>query len=175
VHLEFLVEEFSTQECLNKILPKILFENVTYKIYAFRGKSDLIKKLPERLKGYKCWITDDYRIIILVDRDNEDCQVLKEKLENIAQQTGLITKTISEDKKTFQVLNRIAIEELEAWFFGDIQAIVSAYPKVSTNVGQQAKYRKPDEITGGTWENLEKILQKAGYHRGGLEKVKAAR
>jgi hypothetical protein len=101
--------------------------------------------------------------------------VLKEKLENIAQQTGLITKTISEDKKTFQVLNRIAIEELEAWFFGDIQAIVSAYPKVSTNVGQQAKYRKPDEITGGTWENLEKILQKAGYHRGGLEKVKAAR
>lgn len=175
MHLEFLVEEFSTQECLNQILPQILFENVTYKIHAFRGKSDLIKKLPERLRGYQCWIPNDYRIIILVDRDNEDCQMLKEKLENIAQQTGLITKTISEDKKTFQVLNRIAIEELEAWFFGDIQAIVSAYPKVSTNVGQQAKYRKPDEITGGTWENLEKILQKAGYHRGGLEKVKAAR
>lgn len=99
MHIEFLVEEFSTQECLNRILPKILFENVTYKIHAFRGKSDLIKKLPERLKGYQCWIPDDYRIIILVDRDNEDCQMLKEKLENIAQQTGLITKTISEDKK----------------------------------------------------------------------------
>lgn len=53
MHLEFLVEEFSTQECLNQILPQILFENVTYKIHAFRGKSDLIKKLPERLKGYK--------------------------------------------------------------------------------------------------------------------------
>jgi hypothetical protein len=52
VHLEFLVEEFSTQECLNQILPQILFENVTYKIHAFRGKSDLIKKLPERLRGY---------------------------------------------------------------------------------------------------------------------------
>jgi hypothetical protein len=175
VHLEFLVEEFSTQECLNQILPKILFENVTYKIHAFRGKSDLIKKLPERLKGYKCWITDDYRIIILVDRDNEDCQKIKEKLENIAQQTGLITKTISEDKKTFQVLNRIAIEELEAWFFGDISAIVAAYPRVSPNLGQQEKYRDADAIRGGTWENLEKVLQRAGHHKGGLEKLRAAR
>ena len=129
----------------------------------YRASASDFKKIPGSAIAY--WVSDRLLAIFATS----------EKLENIAQQTGLITKTISEDKKTFQVLNRIAIEELEAWFFGDIQAIVSAYPKVSTNVGQQAKYRKPDEITGGTWENLEKILQKAGYHRGGLEKVKAAR
>ncbi len=175
MHFELLVEEFSAKECLEQLLPKILSQTITYKIHNFRGKSDLIKKLPMRLKGYKDWIPDDYRIIILVDRDNEDCRILKDKLEDIAKQTGLITKSISQDKKTFQVLNRIAIEELEAWFFGDVNAIVSAYSKVSPNLGQQAKYRKPDEITGGTWEALEKVLQKAGYHKGGLEKVKAAR
>lgn len=175
MHFEFLVEEFSAKECLEQLLPKILAQTITYKVHDFRGKSDLIKKLPMRLKGYKDWIPDDYRIIILVDRDNEDCKILKDKLEDIAKQTGLITKSISQDKQTFQVLNRIAIEELEAWFFGDVNAIVSAYSKVSPNLGQQAKYRKPDEITGGTWEALEKVLQKAGYHKGGLEKVKAAR
>lgn len=175
MHFEFLVEEFSAKECLEQLLPKILSQSITYKIHNFRGKSDLLKKLPNRLKGYKNWMPDDYRIIILVDRDNEDCRILKDQLEDIAKQTGLITKSISQDKKTFQVLNRIAIEELEAWFFGHVNAIVSAYSKVSPNLGQQKKYRKPDEITGGTWEALEKVLQKYGYHKGGLEKVKAAR
>lgn len=67
------------------------------------------------------------------------------------------------------------VEELEAWFFGDVQALVTAYPGVSPHLATQAKYRDPDAITGGTWEALEKVLQRAGYHQGGLEKVKAAR
>ena len=56
-----------------------------------------------------------------------------------------------------------------------MNAIVQAYPRVSKNLASQAKYRDPDQITGGTWEALEKILQRAGYHQGGLEKLKAAR
>jgi hypothetical protein len=69
----------------------------------------------------------------------------------------------------------VIIEELEAWFFGDVQAIVTAYPTVSPNLGTQAKYRDSDAIAGGTWEALERVLQKAGYHQGGLEKNKGAR
>lgn len=175
MHFEFLVEEFSAKECLEQLLPKILLSNISYKIHDFRGKSDLLKKLPMRLKGYKDWIPDDYKIIILVDRDDDNCYILKEKLEKTAIEIGFITKSISEDKKTFQLLNRIAIEELESWFFGDVNAIVSAYSKVSANLGQQAKFRKPDEITGRTWEALEQVLQRAGYYQGGLEKVKASR
>ncbi len=30
-------------------------------------------------------------------------------------------------------------------------------------------------MAGGTWESLERVLQKAGYHAGGLSKLKAAR
>ena len=39
----------------------------------------------------------------------------------------------------------------------------------------QAKYRDPDAITGGTWEALERLLQKAGYFKTGLRKIEAAR
>ncbi len=143
----------------------------------FKGKKDLLSKLPQRLKGYKAWIPDDHRIIILIDRDNEDCQKLKLELENIAINSGFVTKSsaTSERKKKYQLINRIVIEELEAWFFGDGQALVKAYPKLSKNIPEQAKYRNPDGIKGGTWEALEKVLQKAGYHQGGLEKLKAAR
>ncbi|HBE17276.1 MAG TPA: hypothetical protein DEG17_03250 [Cyanobacteria bacterium UBA11149] len=175
MHIEFIVEEYSAKEFLQNILPKILNTNSTFDIHAYRGKTDLVSKLPSRLKGYKAWLPEDHLIVVLVDKDREDCLILKNKLEKIAIDAGLITKSSSGIGQTFQVINRIAIEELEAWFFGDIQAITAAYPGVSANLGTQAKYRNPDAIAGGTWEALERILQKAGYHQGGLEKNKAAR
>jgi hypothetical protein len=175
LHIEFLVEELSAKEAFQNLLPKILGEQITFDIHPFRGKTDLLSKLPKRLKGYKAWIPDDYRIVIVVDKDQEDCKLIKNKLEKIAIYAGFITKSSATGTQVFQVLNRLAIEELEAWFFGDIEALTTAYPKVPESLGTQAKYREPDAITGGTWEALEKILQKAGYHQGGLEKIKAAR
>jgi hypothetical protein len=176
LHFEFLVEEFSAEEFLKQILPKIIRENnVDFKIHSFRGKQDLLKKLPKRLKGYKAWIPEYYRIVILLDQDEEDCERLKNKLEKMAGEADFITKSKANSGEKFQVLNKIAIEELEAWFFGDIEAIRVAYPKVSKNLENQKPYRNPDAIQGGTWEALEKILKSAGYHQGGLEKVKAAK
>ncbi len=72
-------------------------------------------------------------------------------------------------------INRIAVEELEAWFFGDVGALVAAYPGVPETLDRRAKYRNPDAIAGGTWEALERVLQEAGHHGGGLAKVRAAR
>ncbi|MEI2579637.1 DUF4276 family protein [Scytonema sp. PRP1] len=100
---------------------------------------------------------------------------MKGKLEKIAINTGFSTKTSVGISQKFQVLNRVAIEELEAWFFGDLHALINAYPGVSPNLENQAKYREADAITGGTWEALEKVLQRAGHHKGGLEKTRAAR
>ena len=87
---------------------------------------------------------------------------------------GLITKSSCQKNKSFQVLNRIMVEELEAQFFGDVQAICQAYPKVSANLATKENYRYHDAIKGGTWEALERVLQKVGYHQGGLEKYKAS-
>ena len=174
LHLEFLVEEASLESALTQLLPKILPSTVSSKIHAFRGKPDLLAKLPNRLKDYQAWLPPDWKIVILIDQDREDCVELKEKLEIMAISSGLITKSSCQKDKSFQVLNRIVIEELEAWFFGDVQAIRQAYPKVSANLANQQPYRDPDAIKGGTWEALERVLKKAGYHPGGLEKYKAS-
>lgn len=174
MHLEFLVEEASLESALTQIVPKILPSTVTYKIHAFRGKTDLLAKLPNRLKGYQAWLPPDWKIVILIDEDREDCLKLKQQLEIMAISSGLITKSSCQKDKSFQVLNRIVVEELEAWFFGDVEAICQAYPKVSPNLANQQPYRDPDAIKGGTWEALERVLKKAGYHPGGLEKYKAS-
>jgi hypothetical protein len=174
LHLEFLVEEASLESALTLILPKILPSTVTYKIHAFRGKTDLLAKLPNRLKGYQAWLPPDGKIVVLIDKDRENCLELKQKLEIMAISSGLITKSSSQKDKSFQVLNRIVVEELEAWFFGDVEAICQAYPKVSPHLAKQKQYRDPDAIKGGTSEALERVLQKAGYHLGGLEKKKAS-
>lgn len=81
-------------------------------------------------------------------------------------------------KGKFEVVNRLAIDELEAWFFGDPEALVKAYPRVPSSVGNKAKYRNPDTIAGGTWEALERVLKRAGYYSSGMSgmpKVETAR
>ncbi|HUW30965.1 MAG TPA: DUF4276 family protein, partial [Planctomycetota bacterium] len=67
---------------------------------------------------------------------------------------------------------RLAIEELEAWYFGDWEAVRAAYPRLPGTI--PARYRDPDAVKGGTWEALERLMQKAGYFRGGLRKIELA-
>jgi hypothetical protein len=169
--LHFFVEEESAEAALIELVPRILSGYAfDYDIFPFQGKADLLKKLPNRLKAYRHRPGDDWRVIVLVDRDSEDCVRLKEQLDAVAQGAELTPRSHSPTR--FQVLNRIAIEELEAWFFGDVEALVAAYPRVDAHLGQQAAYRDPDAIVGGTWERLESVL--ATYHPGGLEKIRAA-
>lgn len=174
MHIEFLVEEQSAEAALYNLIPTILGNNIEFTVHPFQGKSDLLANLPSRLKGYGSWLPEDWRIVVLMDSDNQDCRILKSQLEDIAGKAGLITKTAAGDSR-FQVLNRLAIEELEAWLLGDVEALRAAYPRVSKHLAQKEKYRDPDAIAGGTWEAMEKVLQNAGYHKGGLPKVTAAR
>jgi len=174
MHFELLVEEPSAEKVLENLLPRIITGEHSYRIITFQGKMDMLKHLPSRLKGYKRWINSETKIIVLIDRDRDDCYQLKKKLEQIAMKAELITKSSAERGHPFDVLNRIAIEELEAWFFGDPNAVHSAYPKVSSKFSQKAAYRNPDNISGGTWETLERILKSAGYFKTGIKKIEAA-
>lgn len=171
-HVEFLVEEPSMEAALRQLLPKLM-GNATFDIYQFQGKTDLLQQLPSRLKGYSSWLPDSWRIVVVVDRDDDDCKNLKQRLEQAALSANLATHTSS--KRNCRVINHIAIEELEAWYFGDWQAVRSAYPRVTANITKQAKYRSPDEVKGGTWEALLRIMQSAGYFKTGLRKIEAAR
>lgn len=168
------VEEFSMEAALEQLLPKLLGD-IEFQIIRFQCKDDLLKKAPERLRGYASWLPANWRILVLVDRDDDDCIVLKAELENMAAAAGLLTKTAADNGQCFQVVNRIAIEELEAWFFGDWSAVQAAYPRVPATLPQKAGFRDPDAVAGGTWEALERVLKKAGYFSTGLRKVELAR
>lgn len=168
------VEEFSMEAALEQLLPKLLGD-IEFQIIRFQCKDDLLKKSPERLRGYASWLPANWRILVLVDRDDDDCIVLKAELENMAAAAGLLTKTAADNGQCFQVVNRIAIEELEAWFFGDWSAVEAAYPRVPATLPQKAGFRDPDAVAGGTWEALERVLKKAGYFSTGLRKVELAR
>lgn len=172
-HFEILAEEPSMEAFLKQALPKILKGEATFAVHAYQGKTDLLSKLGSRLRGYSRWLPTSARIIILVDRDDDDCRKLKSQLEQCAAEAGLITRTTA-GGLSWQVVNRIVIEELEAWFFGEWIAMRQAFPKLSPNAVRKAAFRSSDAITGGTWEALERIMQKAGYFSGGLRKVECA-
>lgn len=174
MHIEFLLEELSAEAALARLVPRIL-PHATFALHAHMGKHDLLGKLPHRLNAYIRFIPDDWRIVVLADQDGEDCRSLKARLEGAACNAGLSTMTSPGPGAEFVVVNRLAIEELEAWFFGDVDALVAAYPRVPTTLGRRRGYRDPDAIAGGTWEALERVLQRAGYYPGGLPKVEAAR
>ena len=177
MRLELLLEESSAEAFLQGILDKLIPAEVERHFIVFQGKKDLLDKLPSRLNAYRKWLPDDWRIVVLVDEDRQKnrCTALKKKLEDAARKAGFSTKSRPDARNRFTVLNRIAVEELEAWFFGDVPALVTAYPGVSPNLSSQAPYRHPDQITGGTWEALERVLQKAGHFRSGLAKIEVAR
>jgi len=172
-HVEFLVEEQSMELVLRELLPHLLGD-LSYEIYRHRGKEDLLAKLSARLRGYAKWMTPEWRVVVVVDRDDDDCHELKEQLERAAAEAGLATRSAS-GGEFYTVVNRIVVEELEAWYFGDPEAIKRAYPRVPATLAKKARFRDPDAITGGTWEAFEQLLQRAGYFSGGLRKLEIAR
>jgi len=173
-HLEILVEEPSMEAFLQELLPRLLADRASYQTYVYQGKQDLLSKLESRLHGYADWIPEHWRIVVLVDRDDDSCEELKQTMETAAERAGLETRTRA-GGPVWQVVNRIAVEELEAWYFGDWNAVCEEYPDVPAGIPRKSPYRDCDAIAGGTWEALERILQRAGYFAGGLRKIELAR
>ncbi len=187
MHYEVLVEDQSGAIAMGCIIPKILGsfgKPHTWRIIAYkgvgripknlRGKADpskriLLAQLPRLLKGYgKSLPKNENCVIVVADLDDRDCLKFKEEL------TQLLHQCNPPPRAKF----RIAVEELEAWFLGDPQAILSAYPKTNKKV---LKTYRQDSICG-TWETLADAvfpggagaLKKAGWPLPGKEKCKWA-
>ena len=172
MHLEFFVEEPSMEAFLQGLVPRLIPSDCTFEVHVFRGKPKLLRNLPKVLRGYRDWLPADCRLVVMVDRDDDDCREIKRQLEAAAH--GLLARSQTADN-SWQIVFRIVIEELEAWYFGDWDAVRDAYPEVSANIPQKARFRDPDAVKGGTWEAVERILQEHGHFRTGLRKVEAAR
>lgn len=159
------------------LLPRMLPAGVTFEIHPFQGKDDLMSKLEARLRAYAQWLPKSWRLLVIVDRDDEDCVTLKTRMEAISHRAGLTTRSRAAAKQghDWQLVNRIAIEELEAWYFGDWPAAQALYPRLPDGVPKRSGFRDPDAIAGGTWEAFERELQRHGYARAGLAKIETAR
>ena len=155
--IEFLVEEPSTEEALKHLLPSLIRQRARWKLINLGSKYRLLKVLPKRLAAYRQRIDtgEDLRVVVLVDRDNDDCAALKRQLEDAA------------------VVNRIVIEELESWFIGDPAALRLAFTSLPRIIETKGMFRTPDQ--GGSWESLHRFLKRHGIYRSGYPKIDAAR
>lgn len=140
--LVVLTEERSMKEFLNIVLPKFLPADVNIKIIPHDGKSDLRSSIPHKLHA---WREPDTKFVVVQDQDSANCIELKRRLQDLC------------DQARSDVLVRIACVELEAWYFGDLKAVSSAYNKDLTYLSRQRKYRKPDFIQNPKSE-LRRIL-----------------
>jgi hypothetical protein len=177
LQLEVLVEEPSAEEALRHLLPKLLRGRARAKVINLGSKYKLLKVLADRLAAYRRRIDkgEALRIVVLVDRDDDDCAKLKTELERMAAAAGLPTKSRPEADGRFLLLNRIVIEELESWFIGDTAALRAAFPKLPEISTTSGIFRNPDNVSGGTWEKLHHYLKKQGIYRSSFPKIDAAR
>lgn len=176
MHIEIHVEEPSAEEALKHIVPKIVRGRATFRVIDYGSKPKLLKNLPDRLKAYAARIDrgEDLKLLVLIDRDDDDCRELKARLERMAMEAGLRTKSASGLRGSFVIVNRLAIEELEAWFIGDGDALRAAFPRVRS-FERKATFRDPDAVRGGTWEALHRLLKRHGIYPGVYPKIDAAR
>jgi Domain of unknown function (DUF4276) len=168
MHLEVLVEEPSAKAALDRLLPKAMMDRHTFTVHAFTGKSNLLDNLLPRLRAYALRFQNDpetagWRIVVLIDEDRQNCVELKQAILDAGRTAGIHQR----------ILARVAVEELEAWYLGDLTAIRAAYPRVPATLNRRKGFRDPDSVAGGTWEALDRILKKSGYS-GGLRKIAAA-
>lgn len=165
MHVEIYVEEPSAKAALDVLVPRIIGKEHSFKVHNFRNKQELLREIPKRLRAYASWMPDDWRIAVLVDEDRQDCRGLKARLDQAATDAGINER----------VLSRVAVEELEAWFFGDFNALSAVYPRLPATLPRRAGFRDPDAIAGGTWEALERVLRRAGYRAGLIKTENAAK
>jgi hypothetical protein len=144
--LIFFLEERSMKELLDGILPRILPNGITFKTIPHEGKSDLEHSLPIKLRA---WNEPDTSFIVVHDQDSNNCIELKKKLHDLCAGFGK------------RVLIRIPCHELEAWYWGDLDAVSMAFNKDLRLLKNKRKYKNPDAINNPKLE-LKRYLPNMG-------------
>lgn len=154
--LVFWTEELSMRRFLESWLGQYLpGEDIGFKIFDFRGKDDLKNKIENRIKAYKSEGNLIYKHFVVIDRDNEDCAELNELLVKKCASAGFEVRNCG---SSWQAATCIVIEELEAWYFGDWDAVKTCYGRVSSTISRKPRFKKPDRIEKPS-QRLEEIFK----------------
>lgn len=155
ISLEILTEEQSMAEFLKGFLPNILPQDYVIGkncyIHPHKGKNDLRKSIPRKMRSYS-HLPYSVKVIIIHDQDSNDCHQLKQDI------VKLIKDTLTQTGHSIPVLVRIACRELENWYLGDLKAVEDACPKSkASQYVNKSKYRSPDGLTGS--DEIRRLLQ----------------
>jgi hypothetical protein len=135
ITLHIFTEEPSAKNVFEAILPKLLPQNVSFRIYPHQGKQDLERALRKSLPHISK--IPGSKILVTRDQDSTDCIELKNKLDEIIKENCYCDYFI-----------RIVCKELEAWFLGDLNAVHCAYPRLKPEQYQsKADFKNVDKIT----------------------------
>jgi hypothetical protein len=109
-------------------------------------REGLLDQLPAKLRAYGRVLdpTTD-RLLVFLDLDNDSCVDLKRRL--------LATLASCDPRPV--MLFRIAIEELEAFYLGDMAAVRRAFPQAKSS---RMKSYIQDSICG-TWELFQEVIK----------------
>jgi hypothetical protein len=160
MRLHVLVEGGSEEALLRGWLPRFLPPGHSFQIIPHRGKGrlprdpvrvpdirreGLLDQLPAKLRAYGRTLdpaTD--RLLVLVDADDEPCLDLKRRL----------LETLESCDPRPVVLFRLAIEETEAFYLGDSQAIRKAFPQARLHLMQGYA----QDSVCNTWELFQTVI-----------------
>lgn len=169
MHLEVLVEDRSGSIAVDLLLKNISDADgidFSWRMHPYKGIGRLPKKgsitgnisnrlllnnLPRLLNGYGNSLPEGWAVIVVVDLDDKDCISFKNELLQVLDQCN--------PRPT--ALFRIAIEEVEAWLLGDVEAVKAAYPRAKQPVLNRYE---PDSICGA-WEVLADAVHQGGSTR----------
>lgn len=172
MHIEVLVEDSSGTKLIKTLLPALIGayeEPHTWRIHPYKGigrlrkgltaKSDpskraLLDQLPRLLAGYGRTTGID-AVVVVLDSDQRDCRTF----------LGELNALLQDCRRAPNTLFRLAIEEMEAWYLGDRQALLAAYPRTKKDVLN----RYQQDGVCGTWELLADAV-----HPGGTAAIRKA-
>ena len=132
--LVFLVEERSMADLLEHLLPR-LFPDIPFQCIPHEGKRDLAKSVPRKLRA---WREPGVHFVVMRDQNGADCRQVKAQLVELCQRAG-----------RDDVLVRVVCRELEAWYIGEPEALVRAFPHAGERVRRELRrrrFRNSDEV-----------------------------
>lgn len=163
MHLEFCIEDQSGALFLEAMLPKIITSlDVTWRVHSYKGVGRMPRKQPNvstikarmlldnlsKIIGGMAKTPGIDALIVIMDADDKNCVDLKNELVALWRRIA----------PNFNVIFRIAVEEMEAWYLGDQAAIRASYPgtKESVLIGYT------QDSVCGTWERLADAIEHGG-------------